>query len=62
MNMITQKLKKKPTEKKLIEYIKTIIEEWIILFKDCGISHVASFQTNELNDFPGTLVLKGEKL
>tara|TARA_B100000945_G_scaffold143685_1_gene114923 strand:- start:167 stop:784 length:618 start_codon:yes stop_codon:yes gene_type:complete len=38
------------------------IEEWVILFEDCGVSHVASFQTNELNDFPGTLVLKGEKL
>ena len=32
MNIITQKFKKKPTERKLIEYLKTIIEEWIILF------------------------------
>lgn len=31
-NIITQKLKQKPTEKKLIEYLKKIIEEWIILF------------------------------
>lgn len=32
MSIITQKFKKKPTEKKLIEYLKKIIEEWIILF------------------------------
>ena len=32
MNIITQKFKKKPTEKKLIEYLKTIIDEWIMLF------------------------------
>jgi hypothetical protein len=31
-NMIVQKLKKKITEKKLIEYIKKIVEEWVLLF------------------------------
>lgn len=32
MDIITQKFKKKPTEKKLIDYLKTIIDEWITLF------------------------------
>ena len=38
------------------------IKQWITLFKDCGVSQVASFQTNKSQNFPGTLVLKGKKL
>ena len=38
------------------------IKEWIKLFKDCGVSQIVSFQTNESQNFPGTLILKGEKL
>ena len=38
------------------------IREWIKLFKDCGVSQVVSLQTNESQNFPGTLVLKGKKL
>ena len=38
------------------------IKEWIKLFKDCGVSQIESFQTNESQNFPGTLVLKGEKI
>ena len=38
------------------------IKEWIKLFKDCGVSQVVSLQTNESQNFPGTLVLKGKKL
>ena len=38
------------------------IKEWIKLFKDCGVSQIVSFQTNESQNFPGTLVLKGKKL
>ena len=38
------------------------IKEWITLFKDCGVSQIAFFQTNKSQDFPGTLVLKGKKL
>ena len=37
------------------------IKDWIKLFKDCGVSQIVSFQTNESQNFPGTLVLKGEK-
>ena len=38
------------------------IKEWIKLFKDCGVSQIVSFQTNESQNFPGTLILKGKKL
>ena len=38
------------------------IKEWIKLFEDCGVSQIVSFQTNESQNFPGTLVLKGKKL
>ena len=38
------------------------IKEWINLFKDCGVSQIVFFQTNESQNFPGTLVLKGKKL
>ena len=38
------------------------IKEWIKLFKDCGVSQIVFFQTNESQNFPGTLVLKGKKL
>ena len=38
------------------------IKQWITLFKDCGVSQVASFQANKSQNFPGTLVLKGKKL
>ena len=38
------------------------IKQWIKLFKDCGVSQIASFQTNKSQNFPGTLVLKGKKL
>ena len=38
------------------------IKEWITLFKDCGVSQIAFFQTNKSQDVPGTLVLKGKKL
>ena len=38
------------------------IKEWITLFKDCGLSQIVSFQTNQSQNFPGTLVLKGKKL
>jgi len=38
------------------------IKEWIKLFKDCGVSQIVSFQTNESKNFPGTLILKGKKL
>ena len=38
------------------------IKQWITLFKDCGVSQIAFFQTNKSQDFPGTLVLKGKKL
>ena len=37
------------------------IKEWIKLFEDCGVSQIVSFQTNESQNFPGTLVLKGKK-
>ena len=37
------------------------VKDWIKLFKDCGVSQIVSFQTNESQNFPGTLVLKGEK-
>ena len=38
------------------------IKEWIKLFEDCGVSQIVSFQTNDSQNFPGTLVLKGKKL
>ena len=38
------------------------IKQWIKLFKECGVSQIASFQTNKSQNFPGTLVLKGKKL
>ena len=38
------------------------IKKWIKLFKDCGVSQIVSFQTNESQNFPGTLILKGKKL
>ena len=38
------------------------IKEWIKLFKDCGVSQIVSFQTNNSQNFPGTLILKGKKL
>ena len=38
------------------------IKEWIKLFKDCGVSQIVSFQTNESQNFQGTLILKGKKL
>ena len=38
------------------------IKQWINLFKECGVSQIASFQTNKSQNFPGTLVLKGKKL
>ena len=42
-------------------YMKLLsVEEWVSLFKDCGFSDVIAFQTNVSNDFPGTLVIKGE--
>ena len=36
------------------------IKQWINLFKECGVSQIASFQTNKSQNFPGTLVLKGK--
>ena len=41
-------------------YLSDDIEEWVGLFKDCGLSDVIAFQTNVSNDFPGTLVIKGK--
>ena len=42
-------------------YMKLLsVEEWVSLFKDCGLSDVIAFQTNVSNDFPGTLVIKGK--
>ena len=42
-------------------YMKLLsIEEWVGLFKDCGLTDVIAFQTNVSNDFPGTLVIKGK--
>ena len=38
------------------------IKQWINLFKECGVSQIASFQTNKSQNFPGTLVLKGKNL
>ena len=44
-------------------YMKLLsIKDWIKLFKDCGVRELKSFQTNETNKFPGTLVIKGKKV
>lgn len=49
-----------PTDLNTYMNLKSI-KDWIKLFKDCGVSQIVSFQTNESQNFPGTLVLKGEK-
>ena len=49
-----------PTDLNTYMNLKSI-QDWIKLFKGCGVSQIVSFQTNELQNFPGTLVLKGEK-
>ena len=49
-----------PTDLNTFMNLKSI-QDWIKLFKDCGVSQIVSFQTNESQNFPGTLVLKGEK-
>ena len=49
-----------PTDLNTFMNLKSI-QDWITLFKDCGVSQIVSFQTNESQNFPGTLVLKGEK-
>ena len=49
-----------PTDLNTYMNLKSI-QDWIKLFKDCGVSQIVSFQTNESQNFPGTLVLKGEK-
>ncbi|MEL1225511.1 MAG: class I SAM-dependent methyltransferase [Candidatus Neomarinimicrobiota bacterium] len=49
-----------PTDLNTYMNLKSI-QDWIKLFKGCGVSQIVSFQTNESQNFPGTLVLKGEK-
>ena len=49
-----------PTDLNTFMNLKSI-QDWIKLFKDCGVSQIVSLQTNESQNFPGTLVLKGEK-
>ena len=49
-----------PTDLNTYMNLKSI-KDWIKLFKDCGVSQIVSFQTNESQNFTGTLVLKGEK-
>ena len=49
-----------PTDLNTFMNLKSI-QDWIKLFKDCGLSQIVSFQTNESQNFPGTLVLTGEK-
>ena len=49
-----------PTDLNTYMNLKSV-KDWIKLFKDCGVSQIVSFQTNESQNFPGTLVLKGEK-
>ena len=50
-----------PTDLNTYMNLKSI-QDWIKLFKDCGVSQIVSFQTNKSQNFPGTLVLKGKKL
>ena len=49
-----------PTDLNTYMNLKSI-KDWIKLFKDCGVSQIVSFQTNESQNFTGTLVLKGGK-
>ena len=49
-----------PTDLNTYMNLKSI-QDWIKLFKDCGVSQIVSFQTNESQNFPGTLVLRGQK-
>ena len=49
-----------PTD--LNTYMKLLsIDDWIELFKDCGLGEVKAFQANAKDDFPGTLIVHGLK-
>ena len=49
-----------PTD--LNTYMKLLsIDDWVELFKDCGLEEVKAFQANAKDDFPGTLIVHGLK-